>query len=68
MRYILVKETRSGPKSEVLRQEIHIDLTGINLPIQPIVFPQGCIDAKNTRRIEPAASMAARFYRSRRGL
>lgn len=47
VRYSLVMETRSGPKSDILHQDIHIELTNINKAIPAVAFPQGCIDAKN---------------------
>jgi hypothetical protein len=47
VRYSLVMETRSGPNSEIMHQEIHIELANINQPVPEVVFPQGCIEAKN---------------------
>jgi hypothetical protein len=47
VRYSLVMETRSGPKLDVLHQDIHIELTNINQAVPAVVFPQGCIAAKN---------------------
>jgi hypothetical protein len=47
VRYSLVLETRSGPNSDVMHQEVHIELTNINQPVPDVVFPQGCIEAKN---------------------
>jgi hypothetical protein len=47
VRYSLIMETRSGPNSEVMHQEIHIELTNINQPVPEVTFPKDCIDAKN---------------------
>jgi hypothetical protein len=47
VRYSLVLETRSGPKSEIMHEEFHIELTNVNKSVPAAVFPQGCIDAKN---------------------
>jgi hypothetical protein len=46
VKYTLVLETRKSPDSEILHEEVSIDLTDINNPID-ISFPQSCINAKN---------------------
>jgi hypothetical protein len=46
VKYTLVLETRTGPQSEILHEEISINLTDINQPVS-IAFPQSCLDAKN---------------------
>ena len=46
VKYDLVAETRTGPDSGILRQEVSIDLSGINQPVN-IAFPQGCLNAAN---------------------
>ncbi len=46
VKYTLVIETRGGPNSEILHEEVAIDLTQINQPVD-ISFPQTCINAKN---------------------
>jgi hypothetical protein len=47
VRYTLVMETRSGPTTDIMHEEIRIELTNINQPLQAVAFPQGCIAAKN---------------------
>ncbi len=47
VRYSLVMETRSGPSSDIMHEEFHIELTNINQSVPAAAFPQGCIDAKN---------------------
>jgi hypothetical protein len=46
VKYTLVLETRNGPTSEILHEEISIEMTDINTQID-ISFPQSCFDAKN---------------------
>ena len=51
-KYTLVLESRTVPLSEILHEEISIDLTDINNPID-ISFPQSCINAKNAKPTPP---------------
>ena len=44
VKYGLVLETSMGPSVDVIHQEVSIDLTQVNQPVN-IVFPQGCLDA-----------------------
>jgi hypothetical protein len=44
VKYSLVVETSSDPQTNVMHEEISIDLNQINQPIS-IAFPQGCLDA-----------------------
>jgi hypothetical protein len=44
VKYILVLETSIDPQTDVLHEEISIELTQVNQPIT-ISFPQGCLDA-----------------------
>jgi hypothetical protein len=44
VKYTLIIETSMSANSEVLHEEISIDLNQINQPIS-IAFPQGCLDA-----------------------
>jgi hypothetical protein len=42
----LILETRGGPNSEILHEQVLIDVTDINQPVS-ISFPPECINAKN---------------------
>jgi hypothetical protein len=44
VKYILVLETSLAPQTDVLHEEISIELTQVNQPVS-IAFPQGCLDA-----------------------
>ena len=44
VKYSLVLETSMGPSVDVIHQEVSIDLTQANQPVN-IVFPQNCLDA-----------------------
>jgi hypothetical protein len=44
VKYILVLETSLDPQTDVLHEEISIELTQVNQPIS-IAFPQSCLDA-----------------------
>jgi hypothetical protein len=44
VKYNLVLETSTDPQTNVLHEEISIELTQVNQPIS-IAFPQGCLDA-----------------------
>ena len=44
VKYNLVLETSTDPLTDVLHEEISIDLTQVNQPID-ISFPQACLDA-----------------------
>jgi len=44
VKYNLVLETSIDPKTNVLHEEISIELTQVNQPIS-IAFPQSCLDA-----------------------
>jgi hypothetical protein len=44
VKYILILETSLDPQTDVLHEEISIELTQVNQPIS-IAFPQSCLDA-----------------------
>ncbi len=44
VKYTLVVETSMSANSEVLHEEISLDLNQVNQPVN-IAFPQGCLDA-----------------------
>lgn len=44
VKYTLVMETSADPQTNVLHEEVSIDLTQVNQPVT-IAFPQGCLDA-----------------------
>jgi len=46
VKYSLVLETRESPDTNVLHEEIHIELTNVNQPVN-IAFTPTCLDAKN---------------------
>jgi hypothetical protein len=46
VKYSLILETRGGPNSEILHEQVLIDVTDINQPVS-ISFPPECINAKN---------------------
>jgi hypothetical protein len=44
VKYVLTVETSQAAQSEVLHEEVSIEMTQINQPVS-IAFPQGCLDA-----------------------
>jgi hypothetical protein len=44
VKYILILETSMGPQTDVLHEEISIELNQVNQPLN-IAFPQACLDA-----------------------
>lgn len=44
VKYTLIVETSTAPDTEVLHEEISIEMNQINQPVS-IAFPQGCLDA-----------------------
>lgn len=44
VKYTLVLQTSMGPETDVIRQEISIELTQVNQPVN-IAFPQTCLEA-----------------------
>ena len=44
VKYVLIVETSLAADSQIIHEEISIELTQINQPVN-IAFPQGCLDA-----------------------